>query len=281
VFGFPFFDMRSVLTILVVIYKKEFWESATLKSIANISKSQIFKSSKLIIWDNSPSKMSEKGIGLLKNYFSEAYLIHTPQNESLSKIYNSVVDDFLKQDEYLVLLDHDTMVTTQYFNEVLEKIGLINPPALLLPPIVVNDRIESPAYQYVLFTKKWSAFKEGFYNSKFVTAINSGMVISEAFFSSGFRYDERLKFYGTDSYMMHRYNKYNNMFYLLNCSLKHDLNLQSNSSIDQKIQVFKAIKTANLIIYSSNLFYQILTRINNLIIASKYSIKFLSLKFFR
>lgn len=270
-----------MINILVVIYKKTFLESETLVKIADISKSGILKPSRLIIWDNSPQKVDETEILLLENYFFEMVLVHTPQNLSLSKIYNNVIENHLKINDYLVLLDHDTRVTHEYFKEVIDEVSGVGAPDLLLPKIVVNSKIESPAYQYILFSKRWKFDSSGIYDSNNVTAINSGMVISGKFLLSGFKYDERLSFYGTDSYLMYNYNLFCNKFYLLDASIQHDLNLQSNPSVVQKVKIFKEIKAANEIIYSRNIFYAILLRVNNLIVAAKYSIKYRSLIFFK
>jgi hypothetical protein len=270
-----------MINILVVIYKKTFLESETLMKITDVSRDGILKQSKLIVWDNSPQKIDETDLYLLKDYFSEVILIHTPENLPLSKIYNNVINNYLKIDDYLVLLDHDTHVTHEYFKEIIDKVGSVVSSELLLPKIVVKGKIESPAYQYVLFSKRWKLNLAGMYRSNNVTAINSGMVISARFLLSGFKYDERLLFYGTDSYMMYNYSRYCNEFYLLNSEIEHDLNLQSNPSIIQKVKIFKEIKEANLIVYSSNIFHSILTRINNLIITVKYAIKYKSLMFFK
>ena len=270
-----------MINILVVIYGKTFSESKTLVEMAAVSKSGILKQTKLIVWDNSIHKINEAELNLLKEYFSEIIIIHTPENLSLSKIYNNVIYNHLKIDDYLILLDHDTCVTKKYFEEIIDKTRSNDPADLLLPQIVVKDKIESPAYQYVLFSKKWKISLAGDYDSNHVTAINSGMVISGRFLLSDFKYDERLLFYGTDSYMMYKYSSFNKKFYLLGSNLQHDLNLQSNPSIIQKAKVFKEIKQANLIVYSSSTLYSILTRINNLIVAVKYTIKYKSLMFFK
>jgi GT2 family glycosyltransferase len=270
-----------MINILIVLYKKRFAESETLINITNISESGILKNSKIIIWDNSPNAINEQEFDALKQEVAAIDIIHTPENLSISKIYNRVIDNYLKKGDYLILLDHDTNVTAEYFTEVIEKTSQHTPPYLLLPQIMVQDVIESPAYQYILFSKKWQYKTPGSYSSKYVTAINSGMVIAESFFAKGFRYDERLLFYGTDSYMMFNYSKLNTDFYLLNSKLIHDLNLQSNSSIIAKAKIFKEIKRANLIVYSSNFFFASLARINNLIIALKYSLKYASFIFFK
>jgi len=270
-----------MINILVVIYNKSFSESRTLVEIGEVAKTGLLKPLKLLIWDNSPVKINEIELEQLKGYLQDITVIHTPENLPLSKIYNRVIDHHINRDDYLMLLDHDTFVTEKYFTEIIDKINCQDLPDLLLPKIWVNGNIESPALQYVLFAKRWKEDLPGYYDTKHVTAINSGMVISARFFSSGFRYDERLLFYGTDTYMMYKYSGDNKKFYLLDTSLKHDLNLLSNPSVTQKAKVFRAIKQANLIVYSSSRWYSVLTRINNLIIAVKYAVKYRSLIFFK
>jgi len=270
-----------MINILIVLYKKRFADSETLVNITNIAESGILKNSKIIIWDNSPDAINDQDFNPLRQNVTAIDVVHTPENLSISKIYNRIIDNYLKKGDYLILLDHDTDVTAAYFNEIIEKTTQPTPPELLLPQIIVQGKTESPAYQYILFSKRWQNPAAGSYPSKHVTAINSGMVIAESFFAKGFRYDERLLFYGTDNYMMFNYSKLNTHFYLLNSKLIHDLNLQSNSSIAAKAKIFKEIKRANLIVYSSNFAYSLLAHINNFIITLKYSLKYASFTFFK
>lgn len=270
-----------MLHILVILYKKEFDQSETLVSLLSVAKKQILKNVRLIIWDNSPNAISNDSLSELTINVAELAFKHTPQNLSISKIYNEVAAGYLKPQDYLLLLDHDTKVTEAYITEVLDKINSSEKPLLLLPRVLVQGVLESPAYQYVLFSKKLKDPKPGIQPSKSVTAINSGMVISGVCFSDGFRYDERLAFYGTDTYFMFNFTARFKDYYLLNSTLDHNLNLLSNPSLAEKVKVFKAIKTSNLIIYSSNPWYKILAAANNLIISCKYSVRYLSLQFFK
>ena len=270
-----------MINILVVVFNKPFGESTTLTELLYISKSGILKQARLIIWDNSLVKVDATELDLLKEYLGDIVIVHTPENLPLSKIYNNVINNYIQPADYLILLDHDTLITKEYFTEIIDKVSANNSPDLLLPRVIVNGKIESPAYQYILFSKRWTRHLSGFYNSRYVTAINSGMVISGRFLASGFKYDERLLFYGTDTFMMYEYCKFNSKFYLLNVDLKHDLNLLSNPSVGQKAKIFKAIKKANLIVYSSNGLHFVLTLINNVVVAVKYAIKYRSLIFFK
>jgi hypothetical protein len=269
-----------MVNILVVLYKKRLSESITLTNLSKIKKTFFFGDSQLIIWDNSPEEMDQNDLSLLGKSMNINY-VHTPQNLPLSKIYNSVIETYMASEDYLILLDHDTDVTEAYFAEIAEKISEPHPPNLLLPQIFVNDIIQSPAYQHILYSKKWDRLKGGLYKSKKIGAINSGMVISGRFFSDGFRYDERLLFYGTDTYMTYLYGHAYKEFYLLNASLKHNLNFLSNSSIAEKAKVFKEIKRGNLIVYSANIIDNVLARLNNFIISIKYSVKYRSILFFK
>jgi hypothetical protein len=74
----------------VCLYNKDLLSSNTIQSLLKAkSKSYI---TTVYIWDNSTLRLKQDSIDFLKNDFSKLVYKHTPENQPLSKIYNSVIN---------------------------------------------------------------------------------------------------------------------------------------------------------------------------------------------
>jgi hypothetical protein len=265
------------ITILVCLYNKSISESATLQSL--ISSSNIIKNSKVYIWDNSPTKLNSKSLEFLTTIFENLVYKHTPENVVLSKVYNSVIDEEKETLSYLALFDDDSEIPISYFEELEKEIELNPSINLFIPQIYSASILVSPAKDYYIKAFLMKKTKIGIINSNYVTAINSGMVISNRIFIEGFRYDEKLNFYGTDNYFMYRYIQKNRNLVVLNVKIIHDLSFNDAENLHNKIRIFKEIKRANSIIYSDNKVKKSIVLFNNYIVSIKLSLKYKSLDF--
>jgi hypothetical protein len=262
----------SKMTILVCLYNKSISTSNTLKSLLK-SVDQI-KNQDVFIWDNSVYPLDENEIQLLKNNFKNFTYKHTPENIVLSKIYNSLIAEQDDANSYLMLCDDDSEIPQSFFIKLEEQINenpLIN---LFLPQIYSNSVLVSPAKDYLIKTSLIKELSSGVLKADYVTAINSGMVISNRVFMDGFRYDERLNFYGTDNFFMYEYAKKNQNLIILDIKINHDLSFNGKDNIANKIRIFKEIKRANRIIYSENIFKKTLVSLNSSIVSVKLCVRF-------
>jgi GT2 family glycosyltransferase len=267
----------SKMTILVCLYNKNIATSNTLKSLLK-AVNQINNQS-IFIWDNSVNSLDEKDIALLKNNFENFTYKHTPENVVLSKIYNSLIVSQTVANSYLMLCDDDSEIPESFFiqlEEAIEKKPLIN---LFLPQIYSNSILVSPAKDYLIKTSLIKELDSGILKADYITAINSGMVISNRVFIDGFRYDERLNFYGTDNFFMYEYAKKNKDLFVLDIKINHDLSFNGKENTANKIRIFKEIKRANRIIYSKNVFKKTLVAVNNSIVSIKLCLRFKTLAF--
>jgi GT2 family glycosyltransferase len=265
------------LTILVCLYNKNIDSSDTIQSLL---KADIIKSSATIyIWDNSTSALSHESIVYLTSNFSKFIYKHTPENIVLSKLYNKVTESLYNQDSYLMLCDDDSNIPQNFF-EVLEEQIQLNPSInLFLPQIYSHSILVSPAKDYLIATRFIRGLKSGTLNSAYVTAINSGMVISNRVFINGFRYNEKLNFYGTDNYFMYQYSKSNKELIVLDAKFIHSLSFNTSNDIKNKLRIFREIRNANKIIYAKNCFKRQLVFFNNLSVAIKLCLKYKTLEF--
>jgi hypothetical protein len=267
----------SKMTILVCLYNKSISTSDTLKSLLK-SVDQI-KYQDVFIWDNSVYPLEENDIDLLKNNFKNFTYKHTPENVVLSKIYNEVIVKQKQVDGYLMLCDDDSEIPMSFFIKLEEQINEHSLTNLFLPQIYSNSVLVSPAKDYLIKTSLIKKLKSGILKSDNITAINSGMVISNRVFMDGFRYDERLNFYGTDNYFMHEYAKKNDSLIVLDIKIHHDLSFNGKDNVSNKTRIFKEIKRANRIIYADNRFKKTLVVLNNTIVSVKLCLIFKTLAF--
>jgi hypothetical protein len=267
----------SKMTILVCLYNKNITTSNTLKSL--LKSVDLIKNEIIFIWDNSIKPLEDKEIDLLKNNFLNFRYKHTPENVVLSKIYNSLIVEQKEAYSYLMLCDDDSEIPESFFIKLEEQINknpLVN---LFLPQIYSNSILVSPAKDYLIKTSLIKELNSGVLKTGYITAINSGMVISNRIFMNGFRYDERLNFYGTDNFFMYEYAKKNHELIVLDIKINHDLSFNGKDNIVNKIRIFKEIKRANRIIYSENIFKRTLVAINNRIVSIKLCLRFKTLAF--
>lgn len=150
---------------------------------------------------------------------------------------------------------------------------------LFLPLVYSDNRIVSPADNFIIKSRLWRKKKIGKIKTRNVNAINSGMVVSKRVFLDGFFYDERLTFYGTDSYFMKKFGEKNKFLYIFDTVIQHRLTFSETTDIATKIKIFQEIKKANSIIYETNLLYYVITTINTFIVGLKLSFKYRNFHF--
>jgi GT2 family glycosyltransferase len=223
--------------ILVVLYKRLPEDSESLQSLATCLRRE---SASFTVWDNSPDAAPDASLDWLSTRFVSVEYRHTPENVSLSKIYNQIIRQHVinseNRPEYLVLLDQDTIVESDYLNSAF-RAGAENPDINLLLPIVEgNGVIVSPANLYYGIGRRWIRVLTGRIRSHFRTAINSGMVIRASYLLKQFDgYDERLRFYGTDNDFMQKYAATNRELFVFDSRLRHDLASFSVEDVEAKL----------------------------------------------
>jgi hypothetical protein len=176
--------------------------------------------------------------------------VHTPENLSLSKIYNTVSSE-IEINEYITLLDQDTELSTEYFLELarLQNQG----ETLILPKVACGEIIVSPGKRFISHGMLVQNIETGPINSKNLLAINSGMSISGAVFRK-FQYHTQLRFYGTDTYFMRFYEMHFRKAYVMNSMIQHSLAERENkdkkwrkSHIKEKLRTFEIIFSNSLV----------------------------------
>lgn len=234
--------------ILVVLYNKDFSDAESICSLIN-SQDSISRDSTLIIWDNSLVSQPPNNVLALQTKFLniEVKYISKNVNVPLSKIYNQVIS-YVLNDEFLVILDHDSVFDSSYFESLKFNIQCYPNINLFLPLIKSNNRIVSPAFLYYFYGRVWKQEKTGLIKSRNITAINSGMVISGNYLASKFvGYDESLDFYETDNDFMYKYSLTNEMICVFKVNFVHKLDYFDNDNVLDKLRRFRMVRKGCLI----------------------------------
>lgn len=264
--------------ILIVIYNTNIIESETINSLLD-AKESLFDCH-LFIWDNS---QIFQDISIIKETFNqqntEVTYEHHPENLSLSKLYNNVINRFIDQNyEFLILFDQDSSFTKNLFFEFVNSYNKNKHISLFLPIIKFKSTIVSPTRKYFLKGFYFDKKPLGLYRAKNISAINSGMIISFNFLRKKYKgYDERLKFYGTDDYFMMKYCQNEKELLILDYEFEHDLTLSTlNSSSDKLVKSYHQMLEAWSVLYSDSILKYIVklyTVIHSFYTAIKYKNK--------
>lgn len=175
------------LTILVVLYGKNVWESQTLKTLISCENLNY----RLVIWNNGPKRLEEKNKAWLTENFYNYDVKETIENISLSKLYNKFISEYLA--EKYIILDDDSEINSNYLKDAINYID----NGVAIPVIKVKNVEQAP--------KVNNKYKNSPYQpEERVEAITSGIVLSRAIIdvvSKKYQnvFDERFGFYGVDT----------------------------------------------------------------------------------
>lgn len=144
----------SILTV-VVLYNCELAQSQSFSSLFDILQAnpEPAKHFSLLLYDNSPQPQSH----MLSAGFPIHY-IHDPSNGGLASAYNAALDRAeAERREWLLLLDQDTSLTTEFILELLEittRLQAETEVASVVPKLRVNGRIDSPVAEFLVLVRR-------------------------------------------------------------------------------------------------------------------------------
>ncbi|ROM42618.1 MULTISPECIES: hypothetical protein [Pseudomonas] len=238
---------------LIVIYNRSLKDSQSICSL--IKSISTLEGSTFIIWDNSLEPQAKSQLDWLSSELKKNNFIykHTPENKSLSEIYNSFLTLAPQKKDFIILLDHDTSFDLHLFTAHREALNDCTITNLYLPIVKFKNKIVSPGKQVFFKSLPYKNLHPGLMPSRHNTAINSGMIIRWSYFTETFKgYDKRLKFYGTDDYFMMQYRKTNKSFYLLDYTIEHDLTCDPEADDIYKFRSsFQEAQKSFLILHSN------------------------------
>ncbi len=194
-------NKEFTLTILVLLYNKETFNSVSLQKI-NESKVN-FLNSKLIIWNNGPNSLLNKDVSNFKTKNLSVELVETIDNKSLAFIYNQCIE--LNNSKKYLFLDDDSEINDIFLQSAIDS----KAEDVSFPVIYSGNKIVGPIVNGTIAKKnrKYSSLDN-------VMAIGSGMVIGKEIVNKliteyGNVFDERFYLYGVDTSFCLRINRLN------------------------------------------------------------------------
>lgn len=213
--------MMGKILVVVVLYSRPPQYSDTIVSLSKLKSSYRDLDVQVYIHDNSVVGYKEYDYDLLLGDWS---YFHDGNNWALSKIYNKAMTyDF----DYAVLLDDDSWVSFDYFNE-LSRYVKSERNYVAAPRITHSDQLISPGR---LIGVRGKAFRDryvaGMVGSVGLTCMMSGVVIPKSI-SMNVLFDERLAFYGVDTKFFSDYMRRYEHLYILDVDMAHSSALRSS-----------------------------------------------------
>lgn len=209
------------LIIILVVYKKKLAEISSLNFIKNIQAETDLKLH-TIIYDNSPESINS-GEGLPYN----VSYIHNRNNPGLATAYNYALEFSLNHNcEWLLLLDHDTELTNDYFNkfcQLFKKNVLTSDIAVVMPIVEANKTVISPVKRD-LRRYHLSLNQTGKLSGN-ISGVNSGTIVRVSFVKElgGFNLSFPLDF--LDHWFFNEVKKASRYVYIMDTVIQHDLSL--------------------------------------------------------
>jgi len=237
--------------IIIVIYKIKLQESISYKTLCDNISSFTYNY-EILIYNNSPEIKIEES----KNYF----VINAEKNEMLAEAYNFALQRAIKNNKnWLLLLDQDTYITKEYFEQLNKSLNNCENYAAIIPKLVSNKIHLSPKSCCPL-TGHWGIMnnikKNGIIKNKSIQALNSAAVISVHALQKIGGFSVEFPLYELDYWVFYKLSKNKEMFYIMDVNLSHDLSMLNyrdkmtkikyNSIIDAE---FKFSKQLGLLAY--------------------------------
>ncbi|WP_445777210.1 hypothetical protein [Shewanella sp.] len=222
---------------IIVIFNQSIFDTSTYKTLINLLSVHPHPAN-LYIWDNSSTPQHKNRlVSEIENFELKYY--HSGINENLSIVYNHLTTlAFDHGSNYVTLFDQDSYISPDFKKSIDNSLG-----QYLFVPKVCSDKtgkLISPRYQeYNYLLNKCSIeyldanIAPGFFDSKNMFAVGSGMTIRKSLWLTGIRFQEDLSFYGVDTEFCADYAANNESFVLLDSKIIHNASNEHDEGYDK------------------------------------------------
>lgn len=274
-------------TIVIVFYNQSIETSKTFQTLMGNSKEFHSGDISMILYDNSPNSQvfdQNRYEGINISYK------HDPRNLGIATAYNyawSIAKT--NGSEWLVLFDHDTEITRQYVQQMLEIKEVDRGIAAVVPIISCEGKVISPVFSDTLRPLQQDRPKAGV-QQKPVMAINSGSMIKVSFLNQINGFNESFALDYLDHWIFYEVYSKGYKVEVLDVGLEHELSVMDysrvslnryKSIIDSESYYYQHYHKELLPAYRSQLFKRLIKQVlivKNKRIAIQTLKKFLSLK---
>lgn len=232
------------LTAVIVLYKVKIQECKTFRSLTKLLKKIELNDFELILYDNSPDPQNFSAEDFP---FMKVSYIHDQRNVGIVTAYNYAYSFAQKSNsDWLLLFDHDTELTVEYMNQLLNLPEVDNDIAALVPIVTNGEEWISPVYSSSLRPLVDEKPVSGI-NSKPIMAINSGSLIRLSFLNEIGGFNEEFALDYLDHWLFYEIYARSYKTYVMNVILKHELSVMNYNSIS--INRYKSILHSEYIFY--------------------------------
>jgi GT2 family glycosyltransferase len=218
-------------TLVIVLFKIPAENSSTFSSLMSVLNGKMTNELSIILYDNSPNSQhfdSKKYKNVQISYK------HDPRNLGIASAYNYALEAARENgSEWLLLLDHDTEITSEYLEAIMNCDEKDNSVAAIVPKIHCENQMISPVYSHSLRPLQGEKPVEGI-QEKPVMAINSGALIRIEFLNKigGFNNEFPLDY--LDHWLFHVIYDHGYKVRLLGVTLEHELSVMDYSRVSLK-----------------------------------------------
>ena len=159
--------------------------------------------------------------------------IHRPENAGLAQAYNVALER-MGDAQWLILLDHDTAITSDYLQEVAQQSQHVPQDCVALcPQVFEKTRQISPIQANQYINRHFQTLTPGLYQQR-VMAINSATVFRKSFLLQlgGFNTQFPLDF--LDHWLFFEIFQQQKSVYVLESKLQHELSVMHYESMTTK-----------------------------------------------
>lgn len=256
------------ITVVVVVYKIKLSYSRTFQSLLNVfHNNQTIKDDlSFIIYDNSPEKCevpnNSQGLDILYQ--------HDPRNLGIVTAYNFAYKTAKENgSDWLLLLDHDTELTDDYFKQLGLLETLDKNIAAVVPKINYEERMISPVFSNTMRPLQGPMPGPGIQQNP-VMAINSGALIRISFLNEIGGFNELFPLDFLDHWLFHEIFAKDSKVWVMDTSLEHELSVMDYSRVsltryqsilDSEINFYKNYKKDLLPAYRNQLLKRLMKQI--------------------
>lgn len=225
------------IVVVIVLYQQRFSQSPSCDLLV---KAVNEKKIQLVVYDNSPIMQLEP----LLEQSEDIIYYHDPSNPGLATAYNYALHHAQQNIRYFITLDHDSQLTTTYFDTLL-KIDWTDELVAAVPLVYTGSNQISPVFADRYINRQVEKVDRSQLSQRRIMAINSGAVFSINFLKEigGFNLDFPLDF--LDHWLFWTIYQFKKTVFILPEKMEHDLSVldYQNVSVTRYQSILKAEKT--------------------------------------
>lgn len=264
--------------LLIILYETTPSEAQTITTLLECE--ELAQCSEFVVVDHSQHDQSTACRQACASLPRPVIYEHDPSNPPLSRAYNRVIRQHLGKAEYVLIMDQDSSLPSDFLQRAIGAARDHGAPSLMVPTVLTADRIASPCWSVLAWGMPWRRASPGWHSLHTSSAIMSGCWIHRRIFNTeNLWFDERLQLYGIDTDFFRRLARLDPGFYVLPVSLRHSLSFDE-ATVDIKARKLEQVFQAYRLIFEEAAWStRVIVSLLHILVRLKYAIKYRSKRF--